>query len=88
MDPFSLIQVGIYKRSSTFQSKVLVGLAAVHCDSAEWAASFATEATKDTILRDGFNNVVLKASFRQTLLDTCGETRRATRDILFLLPGY
>lgn len=40
LDPFSLVEVGVYKRSFTCHITVLVELVDPHFESAKWVASF------------------------------------------------
>lgn len=66
---FSIIEVGIYKRS--FKSRIagLVELAAAIFKSAEWTAGFGKRQQKEKLLNGVYNNGVVKEFLRQLLLD-------------------
>lgn len=88
LDPFGLVGVGIFKRSFSSESTVLIALAEAHFESAEWAASFEKEATKEEVLSEVCNNGVLRARLRQCLSDACSSAKRKARDELFQQVGY
>lgn len=68
---FSMVGVGNYIESSTFETTLLLELVAAHFQSKDRAVISRRGASKKEVLSKLSSNVVLKAYFRQLLSDTC-----------------
>lgn len=63
--PFSLLGIGIYRRSFRCHSAMVVALTDAPVKSIEWAASIEHNEAKEDVLREINNNGVLKARLRR-----------------------
>lgn len=61
LDPFSIVEIVIYKQPFTSQKAVLVELAETRFEKAEWAASLERRATKEQLLTEVSRKRVLEA---------------------------
>lgn len=59
----------MYRRLCTTESTVLVIVASLMIKSAAWTAIIEIETTNEKVLREVFNNHVLREYFRQSLSD-------------------
>lgn len=62
---------------------MLVKLTEVRFENEKWVVSSGKEATKEKVLSQVSNNVLLKASLSKLLLDTGSSEQETTRDMYF-----
>lgn len=65
LELLSLVRVGIYNRSFTNHTAVLVKLPKAFFESAECAPSFENEPTREEVFRKACNKSMRKAGLRQ-----------------------
>lgn len=87
MDPYSVVDIGIYEALLLSKSAILLDLAGAHFESKEWLAGFEIKTTK---VKDSSNvpmNNALQTRLRQKLSYSWSSKMRAAWDVLFQLLG-